>query len=88
MNNLYLTEDYAFCYRARKLGFKTWMSKRFELPHTGTYEFSAEGEQEVLIELEKQGRITINKNASPHYFSAYTRPSKPEFNAEMPDING
>ena len=85
-NRLYLTEDYAFCYRARKLGFKCYMSKRFELPHTGTYEFSAENEMNFLKEYEEQGRITINKDAKPLYFSALQKPDPVEFNTEMPEM--
>lgn len=73
-NGLYLTEDYAFCHRARALGYRTFMSKRFELPHTGQYTFSAKAEKEFLENYEKQGRITINKEHKPGYFSALKEP--------------
>lgn len=88
MNNLYLTEDYAFCYRARKLGFKCWMSKRFEIPHLGQFEYSAEHETKFLTEYEKSGRITINKDFDVNYFSAFSKPSKPipEFNSADPYV--
>ena len=70
-NGLYLTEDYAFCKRARSLGYKTFMSKRFELPHLGQMEYSAEREQEFLNIYEKSGRITINRDKPVNYFSAF-----------------
>jgi len=70
-NGLYLTEDYAFCYRAKSLGFKTFMSKRFELPHLGQMEYSAEHEAAFLENYEKSGRITINKDKPVNYFSAF-----------------
>ena len=71
-DGLYLTEDYAFCKRAKSLGYKTYMSKRFELPHLGQMEYSAEYEQEFLDMYEKSGRITINKNNPVNYFSGLT----------------
>lgn len=86
MNRLFLTEDYAFCKRARDIGFKCYMSKRFELPHTGVMEYSAESEAEFLKEYERLGRITLNKEATSQYFSAFREESKPQFNSEMPDI--
>jgi len=70
-NSLYLTEDYAFCHRARAIGIKTYMSKRFELPHTGSIEYSAEQEDQKLADYEKSGRITINKDHKVNYFSAF-----------------
>jgi hypothetical protein len=73
-NGLYLTEDYAFCKRAKSLGYRTYMSKRFELPHLGLMEYSAENEGRVLKEHEEAGRITINKDHQANYFSA-TRPT-------------
>ncbi len=70
-NGLYLTEDYAFCKRAKSLGYKTFMSKRFELPHLGQMEYSAEHEAAFLNSYEKSGRITINKDKPVNYFSAF-----------------
>ena len=87
-NRLYLTEDYAFCYRARSLGFKCYMSKRFELPHLGQFEYSAEAEISFLEDYEKMGRVTINRDNKPDYFSAisHKRMIEPEFNSERPNI--
>ena len=84
-NRLFLTEDYAFCKRARDIGFKCYMSKRFELPHIGVMEYSAESEMAFLKEYEAQGRITLNEASVDQYFSAL-QPPKPEFNSNMPEI--
>lgn len=59
-DHLYLTEDYSFCKRAVAMGFKAYMSKRFQLGHAmGSFVFSKEKEQKVLSEYEKQGTIKI-----------------------------
>jgi len=59
---LYLTEDYAFCKRAVDIGFKAYMSKRFELGHAmGSFVFSKEKEKKVLDAYESQGKIKIIK---------------------------
>ena len=88
-NNLYLTEDFAFCYRARQLGFRCYMSKRFELPHLGQFEFSAAAEKEFLEDYERMGRITINRDAPVNYFSAISHhKATKEFNQEQPDLPG
>ena len=71
-NRLYLTEDYACCYRARQLGFKCYMSKHFELPHTGPMEFSAEHEQEMLEEYVEVGRVGLKQAKMEQYFSAFS----------------
>jgi len=88
-NRLYLTEDYAFCYRARELGFKCWMSKRFELPHLGQFEYSAEAEGRFLQDYVKQGRITMNPDHQTNYFSAFSHKKMVEalaFNDQMPEL--
>ena len=72
---LYLTEDYAFCKRARKLGFKCFMSKRFELPHTGPMEFSADGEASMLKRYEEMGRVELKPAKIQQYFSAFEHDS-------------
>ena len=70
-SDLYLTEDYAFCYRARQLGFKCYMSKCFELSHTGTYEFSAEKEMDMLQQYEQMERIKLLEVKPEQYFSEF-----------------
>ena len=85
-NRLFLTEDYAFCKRARDIGFRCYMSKRFELPHIGVMEYSAEAEAEFLQEYERLGRIKLNEAPASQYFSALRGPEAPEFNTEMPEL--
>ena len=65
----YLTEDYAFCKRARDMGYKCYMSNKFELPHTGTFSYSAAHENRLLDEYVRRGRITINEDNKVNYFS-------------------
>jgi len=38
-DGIYLSEDYTFCQRWRKLGGKVWLDLRSELKHVGTFEF-------------------------------------------------
>lgn len=35
----YLSEDFTFCYRWRKIGGKIWLDQRSQLTHIGCYEF-------------------------------------------------
>lgn len=35
----YLSEDFTFCYRWRKMGGKIWLDKQSKLTHIGSYEF-------------------------------------------------
>lgn len=89
MNNLFLTEDYAFCKRARDIGFRCYMSKRFELPHIGVFEFSAENETQILAEYEKMGRIDLKEARPEQYFSAFQREesdNRLKFNENMPEL--
>lgn len=86
--DLFLTEDYAFCARARAIGFKCFMSKRFELPHIGVFEFSAENETRILEDYQKIGRIELKEATPEQYFSALRPPGEgpPEFNTNMPEL--
>lgn len=38
-SNRYLSEDYLFCSRARRIGLKVWLCGWIRLTHTGTYTF-------------------------------------------------
>jgi len=38
-NGYYLTEDYAFCQRARDIGYSIYLSKKISLSHTGDHTF-------------------------------------------------
>ena len=87
---LFLTEDYAFCKRARDIGFRCYMSKRFELPHIGVFEFSATNETEILKRYKDLGRIELKEADASQYFSALRGPKiakEPEFNTIMPEID-
>lgn len=53
---LYLSEDWAFCNRARDLGFKIWLDPSVRLKHTGSYTY----ELDDLSRPEKQHFQVIN----------------------------
>jgi hypothetical protein len=40
---VYLSEDYSFCERWRKIGGEIWVDTRSKLSHCGAYEFVGEG---------------------------------------------
>ena len=48
-DNLYLTEDYAFCKRANDMGLETWVRNDVKLSHTGIQRFS-ETDQQTLFD--------------------------------------
>lgn len=59
-DDLYLSEDYAFCKRAVDIGFKAFMSKRFNLGHSmGSILFSKEEEKKMLKRYQAKGMIKI-----------------------------
>ena len=60
-NRLYLTEDYAFCRLARKIGYKSFMSLRFALGHHGVFTFSKDQEEQMLKKYERMGYIEIKQ---------------------------
>ena len=45
---LYLTEDYAFCQRARDAGLEVWSHTEVNPSHTGQHTFSFEGEAKMM----------------------------------------
>ena len=55
---LYLTEDYAFCTRAKACGFKVWSHKHVKLSHTGVHTFSFNEEKDMLERYKLKGDIT------------------------------
>jgi hypothetical protein len=54
----YLSEDWAFCYRWRKLGKKVWVDKSVILDHQGTYNFRGEDAVKHHNEQAKQNNPT------------------------------
>ena len=53
---LYLTEDYAFCMRARACGFQVWSHKNVKLTHTGMHTFSFANEAKMLEDYTRTGK--------------------------------
>lgn len=53
----FLSEDYAFCKRAREVGFVPWMHRGVRLSHTGSHTFSLKGEEELLDKYQKANKI-------------------------------
>lgn len=51
----YLSEDWAFCRRAKDLGYKIWCDSRIQLNHTGTYTFKGDT---TLIQLQPKTPAT------------------------------
>ena len=47
-NNLYLTEDYAFCKRANDIGLTTWIHNDVLLSHTGMQRYSLDDQQNMM----------------------------------------
>lgn len=65
-NRLFLTEDYAFCRLARKVGYKSYMSKRFTLGHIGVYEFNYNNEEQLAQKYNhKYRRLEENYDSLP-----------------------
>ncbi len=54
--DLYLTEDYAFCLRARACGFQIWAHKNVMLTHTGMHTFSFKNEAKMLKDYKRIGK--------------------------------
>ena len=53
----YLAEDYSFCERARRCGFKIMADTRVRLWHVGSYKYSWE---DAGIDRERFGDFTLN----------------------------
>jgi len=53
----YLAEDYSFCERARRCGFKIMVDTRVRLWHVGSYKY---GWEDAGIERERYGDFTLN----------------------------
>ena len=53
--HMYLSEDWAFCQRAKDLGFKTWLDPSIRLGHSGQVMFTLED----LLRLPKPGPVPL-----------------------------
>jgi hypothetical protein len=49
----YLSEDFTFCHRFRKLGGKVWLDTESELRHVGSMEFQGH----ASVEMTKYGAV-------------------------------
>ena len=54
----YLSEDFTFCHRFRKLGGKVWLDTESRLRHVGSMEFHAD-----IVELTEQVRPGVNQGS-------------------------
>jgi hypothetical protein len=43
-SGIYLSEDFAFCHRFRKIGGKVWLDTQSQLKHVGSMEFAGRAE--------------------------------------------
>lgn len=48
-NGEYLSEDYAFCYRAKKIGYKVWADTTIRVGHIGQSVFYPDGIRSLII---------------------------------------
>lgn len=58
--HLYLSEDYAFCHRARAAGFRVWLDPTIRLAHIGQYEFRLE---DLITDFPPPMPITLTQRA-------------------------
>lgn len=58
--HLYLSEDYAFCHRAREAGFHIWLDPTIRLGHIGQYEYRLE---DFITEFPPPMPLTITQRA-------------------------
>jgi hypothetical protein len=56
-NGHYLSEDWAFCRRAKGLGYQIWVDSRVSLNHTGNYTFNGNVE---LLKIQTTSPTTMN----------------------------
>jgi hypothetical protein len=59
---VFMSEDWLFCNRWRKLGGQIFISKRFALSHVGNYEFSEASQGELLHHLSTQLQSPTSAN--------------------------
>lgn len=56
-DDLYLSEDYAFCQRARDAGLEVWSHTEVNPSHTGAHTFSFDGEKKMIDRYKRKGTL-------------------------------
>ena len=81
---VFMSEDWLFCNRWRKLGGQIFISKRFALTHVGNYTFSEASQSELLKHLSAQLHSPESSNVSKPLTAPLTSSSSSETPAEDP----
>jgi hypothetical protein len=68
----YLSEDYMFCYNARKIGLKVWLCPWMKLSHVGTYTFG--GSVQALASI--KASPTATKDGTKKHFDKKSKSKK------------
>lgn len=64
----YLSEDWAFCERARQLGFKVWMDESIILQHMGWYPFSVADLNQYSSPFPSTGTDLVEVAGAPRHY--------------------
>jgi len=70
----YLSEDYMFCYNARKIGLKVWMCPWMKLKHMGSYNFGGSIGAMAAI----QASPTASAESNPKFYKKADNPNPVE----------
>jgi len=81
---VFMSEDWLFCNRWRKLGGQIFISKRFALTHVGNYAFSEASQSELLHQLSTQLHSPTSANISNPLTTPLTSSSGSEIAADDP----
>ena len=81
---VFMSEDWLFCNRWRKLGGQIFISKRFALTHVGNYAFSEASQSELLHQLSTQLHSPTSANTSNPLTTPLTSSSGSEIPADDP----
>ena len=80
---LYLSEDFAFCHRAREMGFEIWLDPAIRLGHMGAYAYRLEDMLEIHF---KACPIRLTRNSNGHILAEGLLPEGDE--ALLPQYQG
>lgn len=76
----YLSEDYMFCYNARKIGLKVWMCPWMELKHMGSYNFGGS----IAAMASIQASPTASAESNPKFYKQQAETTRPPNPVEIP----